>query len=88
MVLLRKNAVCAIVWVVSEVSWAFFCTLWDFSSLTSDQPEPLSVEAQSPNRWVAREFPGLFFFNETFSWKKNWQTKPWLLELEHLPNMF
>lgn len=65
-VLLRKNAVCAIVWVVSEVSWAFFfCTLWDFSSLPSDQPEPLSAEAQSRNHWTAREFPELFFF---FKW--------------------
>ena len=43
----------------------FFCTLWDFSSLPSDQPEPLSAEAQSRNHWTAREFPELFFF---FKW--------------------
>ena len=58
---------------------------------------PLPVINLSPfqrkHRVVTVGQPGnsqgfFFFFNETFTWKNNWQTKPSLFELEHLPNVF
>ena len=36
--------------------------MWDLSSLmTRDQPVPPAVEAQSLNRWTAREVPTILF---------------------------
>ena len=41
------------------------CSLQDLSSLTEIKPVPPSVEAQSPNHWIAREFPIVLYFKES-----------------------
>ena len=49
--------------------------LWDLSSPTRDQIQPLAVEAQSLNHWTAREFSLFlkifFLFTEEANQTKN-----------------
>ena len=41
--------------------------LWDLCSQTRDWTPALAVKLQSPNHWIAREFPLCFFFYTAFS---------------------
>ena len=42
---------------------------WDFSFLSWDfEPRPSAVTTESPNHWIKREFPGLFYKSTNFIW--------------------
>ena len=43
----------------------------DLSSPTRDEPEPPTVEAQSPNHWTTREFPVYFSLRSARHYSKS-----------------
>ena len=50
------------------VFWGFLampCGLQDLSPQPGIEPLPSTVKAQSPNHWIAREFPGSSFLFST-----------------------
>ena len=61
------------VWCWVKIHFFFGHIPWheDLSSPTRDEPEPPTVEAQSPNHWTTREFPVYFSLRSARHYSKS-----------------